>query len=579
MRSIRFVLVLLASALLAAPASASPLDPVAQDLLGAPATITFGAGTRVHQPRMHEGARVVDQGVARFIDGSGQELRTLGRVEGVQTVGTFEVDAGAIARSLHPDASITEIEPVWHPAGEKHRPEYIVRLLDGALPRILRIAADSGEVRADLVALSHYEAPVQVYEVNEDAGPLVERTVVDLEYENWLFAPGLEVVDDTRMEASGRVYDADGTFLYEPDDWRFSAAMGFYHHQRGEEFLIEASGGSFEGFADPAVARVNLTTQNSLGIPGYAINAAHALYQGTHLYFVGGGEYEQLVLPNFAHDSEVWLHEMGHGLSSEAAAFDTALARSGNPQFGALLEGVADYGAAAYTGDPSIGDAVWDLFPELRRDLTVRATFPDDFEAGADPHVNGLIPGSAAWALRDRLDTDVADAVVLTSQYYLTEGNYDFTAWADGLVMADEDLFEGRHVAAIIDTLSDHGLGPHIDGERPQVVPVFMDPGAPVGNTVRVQSVGDATSWVWRIVDAPEDSAVQELEVTGEEIAFTADVAGTWTIEVVGASEGWRLSEPQTIDIEVGMGGEGCSVGGAGGLLLLPLFWIGRRRS
>ena len=588
----------LASTLAALPTQAEP------SWLAPPTEAPFGDGGRQHHARQHEGARVIDQDVLLFVDPEGRTHRAIASLRPIQTVThhTPAEPALALARQLHPGADVISTEPLWVPGDDGYEPVHSVTLgSPGGLPRTLWIdAVEPPALRRELAPLRSYEGSVQVYDTSVLHGPLVLRPVTDLEYETWLSSEDRVVVDREHDDPQPLQYSEDATFHWEPDDWRFSIAMGFYHLQQGEAFFVEHTNGLFEGFVDPDYAVVNIGTDNEFDDSSFARRAGHGHVESNsgwrHYYLLGIGTTLFSSFNNFAHDAEVWLHEEGHALTSEATPFNDGEIAEDDAEFHAIGEGLADYGAAAYTENAVILEYIAEEYPESHRDLTERRVFPDDFDPAGDEHPNGQILGSAAWALRELIGPEAADPVVLASRYFLTAGAHDFRALADGMVLVDEDAHAGRYAVPILETLLDHGIPAHPDSWPPYGDPTLASPPGEVGEPVRLiadtsDREGGIVGHAWSIVAAPADSAVQAVEGEerwDEDFSFVPDVEGTWTVALRVSDEGWQLSERRTIDVVVGEdGGDACacsdatrSGGPTAGALpaLLLLGWARRRR-
>jgi len=563
--------------------------------LGPEARRDHGWLTRVHRPRLHDGARVTDQDLLLF-EHDGTVRRAVGHLRPVRQVHARTLSpAGAEAAALerHPGAQILSTEALLVPDEDGYAPVQAVSLVTSAgLPRLLWLdAGDESAVRKDVARLRPYEGTVQVYDVNEEQGPLVIRPVDDLYYELWLGSATLQVADANNLEPESLQYDEDATWHWDPEDWRFSIAMGFYHLQNGQRFLVERGGGLFEGLEIPEVAFVNIGATNQFLEPSLALRAGHALVEldsgPVHLYLFGDGDLYDQEMGNLSHDSEVWLHEQGHARIGEITPFDDV--EVGEPEFDALHEGIADYGAAIYTDDPVILEWVAADFPETHRPLD-EPVHEDEFDHEQDEHANGLIIGSLGWRIRQRVGPDAADAVVLGSVHYLSSSGADFRALADGMLMADEDLHDGRYAVPILESLEAHGLEPPQRGGLPEAGPA---PDGPVRKDKEITLVREADGAVvgysWEVLDAPEDSAFTSIEGEArwdDELTFTPDVCGIWTIQLRVSDSDWLLSDHETIEVATCGAGCGCRAAGPGaagaGLLALALLagaLVGRRRA
>ena len=585
------------------------LGPRSQVAWLAPATASpFQGGSRQHHGRVHQGARVIDQDLLVFVDSAGRQLRALANIRPIDELaghGVSPAQAADLATTLHAGAAVISTEALWVPGDGGYEPVHSVSLrLPGGLSRTLWIdAADQPRLRREIDPLRSYEGTVQVYDSSVAHGPLVVRPVTDLKYETWLSVEDRVIFDRDHDDPQPLQYDEDATFHWEPEDWRFSIAMGYYHLQQGEAFFQERTGGMFEGFVDPDIGMVNIGQENDFDDPSLVRRAGHAYSEGdngwVHVYLLGAGTTGSVTMANFgnfAHAAEVWIHEQGHAVNAEATPFFDPEVGDEDPEYAAIEEGLADYGAAIYTGDPLLLEHVAAEVPEMFRDLAELRIFPDDFDEAGDEHPNGQIIGSAGWTLRERIGADPADRIVLGSRYYLSSSAHDFRALADGMVMADEDGHGGRYAVPVLETLALHGIPAHALSWPPIGDPVLEGALLDVGDTVRVLAdtsdrEGEVVAFSWSIVEAPTDSAVQSVE--GEErweseFSFVPDVKGTWVVELRVSDDDWQLSEPSTLEIVIGeeLVGDGCAcetarAAGRESALLLPgllLLGLARRR-
>jgi MYXO-CTERM domain-containing protein len=94
--------------------------------------------------------------------------------------------------------------------------------------------------------------------------------------------------------------------------------------------------------------------------------------------------------------ADVVYHEFGHGFHHHAVILGSGDFES------ALSEGVSDYLAATFTGDPGMGRGFFKSSAPLRHiDPTNPKVWPDDITG--DPHATGLIIAGALWDLRELL--------------------------------------------------------------------------------------------------------------------------------------------------------------------------------
>jgi MYXO-CTERM domain-containing protein len=278
---------------------------------------------------------------------------------------------------------------------------------------------------------------------------------------------------------------------------------------------------------------------------------------------MGDGDLYDHEMGNFSHDAEVWLHEQGHGVTGEVTPFDDHEMRSEDVEFDALHEGLADYAAAAYTGNTNVLEWVAANFPDSHRPVDEPMHY-DEFEADEDEHLNGRIISSLGWRIRGRI-----------------AGAADFEALTLGMLMADEDVHDGRYAVPILESLDAHGLEannlswgavpePELSGPVRKNQPITLD-----GDTLN-----GIVGYSWEVLDAPEDSGFVEL--TGEErwdseVTFTPDVCGIWTLQLRVSNSDWQLTDAATVEVATCGAGCGCdsAVAGGAGAGAMALVLIG----
>jgi len=108
--------------------------------------------------------------------------------------------------------------------------------------------------------------------------------------------------------------------------------------------------------------------------------------------------------PNFATSSDILIHEYTHGIVNNV--YD--LPPTG--EAGALGEGISDFYAASFNGDPTFGETILAQPRQLANALTTQ-------DADGDTHHDGQILGGALWDTRLALGKDKAEAYALGAIY------------------------------------------------------------------------------------------------------------------------------------------------------------------
>lgn len=225
--------------------------------------------------------------------------------------------------------------------------------------------------------------------------------------------------------------DEGGDFLYDPaeGDDPFAEVNTFHHLDAASTWLADTFG------YEPALwveAIVNWEES-----PGTPYDNAWSEYTGErHRTLVFG----EGTADDFAHDPQILVHEYGHQVLfdetriSDRMDYPFALDERGifvGP--GALTEGLPDYFGATYLDDPILGShSRWEL-----RDAD------NDHDCVSwsmgEAHTDASVVSGAAWALRDGLGADAADAIVYGS-LGLLPGSPTYADWGAALLEAADSL-------------------------------------------------------------------------------------------------------------------------------------------
>ncbi len=194
-----------------------------------------------------------------------------------------------------------------------------------------------------------------------------------------------------------RAFSLEADFRYPPSHPGFEQAMCYFTIDRYFDHVESLGVGGFGGRAIVADAR-GYSGDNSFFSPA----------TGRITLGIGG-------VPD-AQDPEIILHELGHALHHRAQP-----AYSETSQSRAVSEGIADYLACSFTGDPYLAE--WDAAayssacpPHLRR-LDRFRRVPEDLTGSV--HGDGTILASALWALRPLVGPEALDRAVLESLFFL----------------------------------------------------------------------------------------------------------------------------------------------------------------
>jgi len=554
----RIVVALALTALLAPTAAAAApslaelthaLDPSVDPATLSSPDLRRIKNTRIaHHARYVDDARVLDQSltVVSPPDGPVRSWGHLGEVTTVPRVVHLD-DAHAAIEETWPGAEVGTLEAVLLPVpgDTTHHPVWEGLVLPPrALPLVVHIDGVDGSVLLAIPAGDHLDAPVNVYEHNVNHGEPVQALVTDLEDLTVLWTPAITVLEEgTEVPLE----EPSGSYLFEPEDDRFALTSALYHLQDGTRWLFDRVPG-MDGLETPSVAFVNVGIDNQMGEPSLAMNAFHSYIDRDdftgHLFMFGeGGEVGGVTVTNFAHAADVVIHELGHGLVGDSVGFPPYSNRN-HPEYRALHEGLADYGAAARLDYPVVADAAFGDF-DRERDLSVVRVWPDDYDEAEGQHQNGRIIGSLGWTLR----TDIggpADTIMLGSPSYLGASDPGFAALVRGMLRTSEDAQDGRYHVALLMALEAHGLLPEGEGEAPRAVTDFDEPRGPRNKAVTVGVVGEdedddeILGALWELLNVPEGSAasIEGEQRFDSELTFTPDMCGDYRLRVKVADAG-----------------------------------------
>ena len=228
--------------------------------------------------------------------------------------------------------------------------------------------------------------------------------------------------------------DGNGDFFYEPEEPAVDDAFAevhTYHHLTSVSRLYEAEHGhTFDG---PAIVTTNYraTDGGTFDNAYFTNNLA-----GDTLLVFGQGTID------FSYDADVVVHEFGHSIIQTVTQmlFDGLITYDEygwNVAPGALHEGVADYMAASYHDDPVMGEYIG-VFG-ASRDLENDHACPT--HVIGEPHEDGKLVGGAAWAIREVLGAETADAVFYGALGQLVP-TPSFQDFGEAVAQAIEELEE-----------------------------------------------------------------------------------------------------------------------------------------
>lgn len=223
-------------------------------------------------------------------------------------------------------------------------------------------------------------------------------------------------------EAQTALPDSEGSYLHipPPDDLAdpedaYSEVHVYYHVNLIHDFFADLGWSQTQGpIAAITNAQINWnrTATQRFGQPAgwsglqLAAFLAPDAFEGLGLAERDAGAllFGQATV-DFSYDVSVVYHEYTHAVIGADRLTDISADLHGLDGFaGAINEGLADYFAASKLGDPIQGPYA---APTQPRDLSQLRRCPDDI--ATEVHADGLILGSALWAIRRELGAETTD--------------------------------------------------------------------------------------------------------------------------------------------------------------------------
>ncbi len=271
------------------------------------------------------------------------------------------------------------------------------------------------------------------------------------------------VTDTSLVPNSGEDYLYDPpTDPLDPDD-AFAQVNAWHHMSQAREYFSALTGEAMDTEAWGLHVVVNGYQGGSpLDNAYFAPSAAYGTELANMVYIGQGTSFD------FAVDADVFVHEFGHYISTNAVGYNQGQLYYNDlglsPWGGAIDEGIADYFAASLFDSAVVGEAsLASLGAE--RDLADDALSCSDSLTG-EVHEDGKLIGAAGWMLREHYGAETADALVWGALTLMTPDSslHDF---ALGLRAAAESL----EAAGSLDDLSgvDAAIA-HFEFERCAVI-------------------------------------------------------------------------------------------------------------
>ncbi|HKR66278.1 MAG TPA: proprotein convertase P-domain-containing protein, partial [Thermoanaerobaculia bacterium] len=264
--------------------------------------------------------------------------------------------------------------------------------------------------------------------------------------------------------------DAAGSLVFDREADGFEDVNAYFHIDRAQRYLQTlgyVGPRSIAAYPIEVDAHAGGGSDNSMFVPSLT-----TVGRGSLAYGVGGTD--------DAEDADLVVHEYAHAILEWIApgAFTGSFASEAR----ALAEGFGDYWAYSQNSAARVASgrdafclADWDARcweddasqqcgyapgSDCLRRVDSRKTMADydAREQSGTEHRNGAIWSSALRELHQRLGKQVADTIILESVFDLPPLP-TFSAWAHRIVVADQELYGGAHVADICAVMSARAIG------------------------------------------------------------------------------------------------------------------------
>lgn len=247
----------------------------------------------------------------------------------------------------------------------------------------------------------------------------------------------VEVQNDAGAEMS--TTDADFTVSY--TDAHFDEVNLYYHVDKFRNDYIDGLG--FDGFTS-IVANANITDPNP--------NAWYLPSTG-EIYFAEG---DNITTFDFAKEDKAIYHEYVHAVYDDIAS---GIATLQSNEEGAIVEGIPDYFAAAFSGRVEIAEYA---YPSLSRDISEpQYTTLSTWSGASYPSNAGAeFFSSILWSIRGDALTSagIVDDVVFGVLYRI-DTSPTFEEFRNAMLAEDRAANNGHYVSIISGAFDDAGVG------------------------------------------------------------------------------------------------------------------------
>ena len=336
-------------------------------------------------------------------------------------------------------------------------PVYDFNVRVGALP--YRVRTDGNEVLGVQRLFYDLQGEFYVYRENSVRSGSKERFLIDIEQQGYLtnrYFDTAALREDG--ESTWRLSEPSNIFDYPDTDKKMAQVSAFAHANLMLQWFEKLGFSWYSNDRVVLMVHANYDPVRQRKNPNNAFYAPPSLLQdGTrsepHI-FVGDGDGRNL--QNLALDGDVIAHEFGHHV-----IFQYLPATGG--QAGAIHEGLADYFTFAKTGNPCLaestcppGSAACQLEGQCMRYANHGYTWHD--LKGHGVHIEGQVLSAMLWDLRTEfgLAADDVNKIAFNAVRHFTPQT-QLGDFIDSLLMADHNLFDGRHCPAILNAALGRG--------------------------------------------------------------------------------------------------------------------------
>ena len=397
-------------------------------------------GTHTWYQQTYDGVDVLDGLVVRHEYGAGDTVTADRRRQVRGTPASRPtVTAAAASRTAGAGAGATSLAIL---AGADARLVWSVTVREPAAAARVLVDATTGAVVARQPRVRHVDGTGTVFDPNPVVA-LRDRTLTDQDDANSPeFGPAYRAVSLTHLDGSGRLtgdYAAVGptdglqatspshAFNYDRSSPFFSQTMAYYHLTRAQDYIQSL------GFS-----QVNAEPQDVIA-DAFDDDASFYSLAEDAIYLGRGGVDD-------AEDADIIWHEYGHAIQD-----DVVPGFGESPDAGAIGEGFSDYWAVTMSqavnggfDEACVGD--WDAeFGDCLRRVDTNLTVDDRI---GFVHYDGQIWSRALWDINQALGRDVANVIILESQFAFTP-DISFADAALATVDAATRLF-GASVARVV---------------------------------------------------------------------------------------------------------------------------------